>query len=130
MTDQIGFRLSSGTNGVTDSRVRGLTINVDGEDILDRDFGANVGDGEAYLNGGNQLDAPFDSAALTNSSVRIGVRDDDAWAPGDIFVFGHSLAGVRVGRGGAAGLETGLTSSSLTRRRDRSPCRCGGSIRA
>lgn len=29
VTDQIGFRLSSGTNGVSDSRVRGLTINVE-----------------------------------------------------------------------------------------------------
>jgi hypothetical protein len=28
VTSQIGFRLSSGTNGVTDSRVRGLTINL------------------------------------------------------------------------------------------------------
>src|SRR6266487_1982799 len=69
-----------------------LTINVDGEDILDRDFGDNVGDGEAYLNGGDQLDAPFDSAVLTNSSVRIGVRGDDAWGVGDVLLFGHSLA--------------------------------------
>ena len=61
-----------------------LTINVDGEDVLDRDFGSNVGDGEAYLNGGNEVESPFDSATLTNSSVRIGVRDDDAWAPGDV----------------------------------------------
>lgn len=29
VTEQIGFRLSSGTNGVTKSRVRGLTINVE-----------------------------------------------------------------------------------------------------
>jgi hypothetical protein len=68
-----------------------LTINVDGEDVLDSDFGSNVGDGEGYLNGGAQIETPFDSAALTNSSVRIGVRDDDAWAPGDVLVFGHSL---------------------------------------
>ena len=29
VTDAVGFRLSSGTHGVTDSRVRGLTINVE-----------------------------------------------------------------------------------------------------
>ena len=29
VTDALGFRLSSGTHGVTDSRVRGLTINVE-----------------------------------------------------------------------------------------------------
>ena len=67
-----------------------LTINVDGEDVLDSDFGSNVGDGEAYLDGGAQLATPFDSAALTNSSVRIGIRGDDAWGPGDVLVFGCS----------------------------------------
>src|SRR5438067_10164885 len=65
-------------NAGSDSTIN-LTINVDGEDIVDRDFGDNVGDGEAYLNGWDQLDPPFDSAVLTNSSVRIGVRGDDAW---------------------------------------------------
>ena len=55
-----------------------LTINVDGEDVLDHDHGSNVGDGEAYINGGSQLGTPFDSAALTNSSVRIG-RPETSW---------------------------------------------------
>ena len=84
-----------------------LTINVDGEDILDDDYGSNVGDGEAYLNGGSQLETPFDSAALTNSSVRIGLRDDDAWAPGDILVFGQSLAESNVAV--PLAMESGLT---------------------
>src|SRR5262245_66639955 len=74
-----------------------LTINANGDDILDRDFGFNVGDGEAYLNGGSQLEAPFDSAGLTNSSVRVGLRGDDAWAPESVLVFGHSLAEVTSG---------------------------------
>lgn len=86
-----------------------LTINVDGEDVLDRNFGSNVGDGEAYLNGGDQLPAPFDSAALTNSSVRIGVRDDDAWAPGDVLLFGHSAAQFSSGVAVPLAMETGLT---------------------
>lgn len=75
----------------TDDSVN-VTINVDGEDIVDRSFGSDSGDGEAYLNTTPQLDPPFDSATLTDSSVRIGARGDDAWGPGDIFVFGHSLA--------------------------------------
>jgi hypothetical protein len=92
----------------SDSTVN-LTINVDGEDVLDRNFGHNVGDGEAYLNGGNQLEAPFDSASLTNSSVRIGVRGDDAWSPGDVLVFGHSLAEFQSGVAVPLAMETGLT---------------------
>ena len=91
-----------------------LTINVDGDDVLDRDFGSNVGDGEAYLNGGVQLDTPFDSAAITNSSVRIGVRDDDAWAPGDVLVFGHSMAEFNSGVAVPLAMETGLTDSLST----------------
>jgi hypothetical protein len=62
----------------TDDSVN-VTINVDGEDVLDRSFGSNSGDSEAYLNAVSQLDPPFDSATLTDSSVRIGVRGSDAW---------------------------------------------------
>ena len=86
-----------------------VTINVDGEDVLDSDFGSNVGDGEAYLNGVAQLDTPFDTTALTNSSVRIGIRGDDAWSPGDLFVFGHSLAEFGSGVAVPLAVETGLT---------------------
>ena len=95
-------------NAGSDSTIN-LTINVDGEDILDRDFGSNVGDGEAYLSGGDQLDAPFDSAVLTNSSVRIGVRGDDAWGPGDVLLFGHSLAEFGSGVAVPLVVESGLT---------------------
>ena len=85
-----------------------LTINVDGEDVVDRDFGSDVGDGEANMNFGAQLDTPFDSATLTNSSVRIGVRDDDAWAPGDVLVFGQSTAEFQSGVAVPLAMGTGL----------------------
>jgi len=87
-----------------------LTVNVDGEDVLDKNFGSNVGDGEAYLNGGSQLDTPFDAAGLTNSSVRVGVRGHDAWAPGDVLVFGHSLAEFQSGVAVPLAMESGLTA--------------------
>jgi hypothetical protein len=91
-----------------------LTINVDGEDVLDHDYGSNVGDGEAYLNGGSQLDTPFDSATLTNSSVRLGLRDDDAWGPGDVLLFGHSSAEFNSGVAVPLVMESGLTASLST----------------
>jgi hypothetical protein len=100
-------------NAGSDSRIN-LTINADGDDVLDRDFGSNVGDAEAYLNGGDQLAAPFESATLTNSSVRIGVRGDDAWAPGDVLVFGHSLPEFQSGVAVPLVMETGLTDSLST----------------
>ncbi len=43
-----------------------LTINTNGDDILDTDFEFNVGDGEADVQPGPQLEAPFDSTGLTN----------------------------------------------------------------
>jgi len=91
-----------------------LTVTIDGEDVVDRDYGSNVGDGEAYLNGGSKLDAPFESAALTHSAVRIGVRDDDAWAPADVLVFGHSQAGFMSGVAVPLAMETGLTGALST----------------
>ena len=96
-------------NAGSDSTIN-LTINVDGEDVLDNDYGSNVGDGEAYVNGGSQLGTPFDSATLTNSSVRLGLRDDDAWSPGDVLVFGHSQAEFQSGVAVALAMESGLTA--------------------
>jgi hypothetical protein len=95
----------------TDDSVN-LTINVGGEDVLDRSFGSNSGDSEAYLNTLPQLDPPFDSATLTDSSVRIGVRGDDAWGPSDIMVFGHSLSATDVAV--PLAFETQLTESLST----------------
>ena len=60
-------------NAGSDSTIN-LTINVDGEDVLDNDYGSNVGDGEAYVNGGSQVDTPFDSATLTNLRSVISAR--------------------------------------------------------
>lgn len=87
-----------------------LTIDIDGEDVHDHDYGSNVGDGEAYLNGGSQIGTSFESTALTDSSIRIGVRDDAAWAPGDIFVFGHSLDEFSAGVAVPLAMETDLTA--------------------
>lgn len=91
-----------------------LTINVDGEDILEHSFGSNSGDSEAYLNIAPQLDPPFDSAMLTDSSVRIGVRGDDAWGPSDIMVFGQTLATAEAAV--PLAFETGLTDFISTDR--------------
>jgi hypothetical protein len=98
-------------NAGSDSTVN-LTINVDGEDVHDGDdtHRHNVGDGEAWLDGGRRLDTPFDSSLLTNSSVRVGGRGDDAWGPGDVLVFGHSLAEFQSGVAVPLAMESGLTA--------------------
>jgi hypothetical protein len=77
-----------------------LTINIDGEDVLDRDcyFGINgIGDGQAGLDSGHFknfskliLSTPIDSNALTNSSIRLGIREDDAWGPEDALLLGRT----------------------------------------
>jgi hypothetical protein len=46
--------------------------------------------------------------------VRIGLRDDDAWAPEDVLLFGHSLAEFNSGVAVPLVMETGLTGSLST----------------
>ena len=95
-----------------------VTINLDGTDVLDTDFPFLTTDGplasgfgpddENWLGraqgalsgsmlggvlGGMKLDSPLDSDSLTNSSVRVGFRSDDAWGPSDLLLFGTINAG-------------------------------------
>jgi hypothetical protein len=83
----------------TSSRLN-LTVNVDGEDIVDGDMGGDVwpvnfphlGSGEAGI-GGLTLSTPFNSNDLTNSSIRLGIRGDNAWGPQHVLLFGVNFAG-------------------------------------
>jgi hypothetical protein len=85
-----------------------LTVNVDGEDILDKDYGPDVDDGEAELLGFGALPTPFDSNGLTNSSIRLGIRDDNAWGPQHLLLFGQAQADFEPGRTLALAMETDL----------------------
>jgi hypothetical protein len=104
--------LNRNADGTGSDSAVNLTINIDGEDVFDQDDGPNAGDwdGEAYMVGGIRLDTPFDSALLTNSSVRVGVRGRDAWGPGDVLVFGHSEADLQSGVVVPLAMESGLTA--------------------
>lgn len=66
-----------------------VTINVDGIDVVVADFVADHPDAQGYLRRAEAV-VSFDSDTLTNSSVRIGNRGDDAWAPQHILLFGHT----------------------------------------
>jgi hypothetical protein len=86
-----------------------VTVNVDGEDVLDRDFDFDLDDGEAYIRITSTLPTPFDSSGLTNSSIRVGIRDDDAWAPQHILLFGPAQPDFQPGRTIALAMETDLS---------------------
>jgi len=97
-------------NAGTDAGSLDLTINVDGIDIADINFGFMsaagwfsdigpdsdwLGEGQAAISGGTYKDPgepvdPFDSNQLTNSSIRVGIRSDDMWKPENILLLGHS----------------------------------------
>jgi len=99
----------------SDAGALNLVVNVDGDDVVNEDlpfvnpdgilaggFGMDdaserwLGDGQGALTGkiqgetllGFPIANPFDSDLLTNSSVRVGIRSDDAWSSRDIFLFG------------------------------------------
>lgn len=85
-----------------------LTVNIDGDDVHDHNYHNGAGDGEASLDGGG-VDAPFDTTALNDSSIRIGVRDDDAWAPSDVLVFGQSHGDFNAGVAIPLAMESDIT---------------------
>src|SRR5437868_1866602 len=93
-----------------------LTVNIDGDDVYLHDFllGWNLigqgvpglHEGQAGLEEGKPPPAPFDSDKLTNSSVRLGLRGDDAWAPKHVMVIGRAQPDFMPGRFLALAMET------------------------
>ncbi|HEY8469784.1 MAG TPA: hypothetical protein VIL18_09080 [Longimicrobiales bacterium] len=88
----------------TDANRLNLTINVDGEDIVDMDLSFLRGQG--FLSGGHGPDSdwlgegqgalavedlpiPIETSLLTNSSIRLGIRTDDAWGPQHVLLLGR-----------------------------------------
>ena len=44
--------------------------------------------GGRFADPGDALGTPIESSLLTNSSVRVGIRTDDAWKPKDVLLLG------------------------------------------
>jgi hypothetical protein len=101
-----------------------LTVNLDGRDVLDQDFtlgliygGPSVGfipglgKGQAGLEESSEhpLSTPFDPSVLTNSSIRLGIRGEDAWGPQHVLLFGHIQPAFTPGQFIALAMETDLT---------------------
>ena len=82
----------------TDTQRLNLIVNIDGEDVVDTHFYfSDLERGRAELSGGphglpsEPLTSPVKSTLLTNSSIRLGIRTDDAWAPPrDVLVLGST----------------------------------------
>jgi hypothetical protein len=66
-----------------------LTINIDGIDVAVAEFIADRPAAQGYLRRAEAV-VSFNSEALTNSSVRLGMRGDDAWAPRHVLLFGQT----------------------------------------
>jgi hypothetical protein len=78
-----------------------LNININGSDVVNHDlwfeagpFG-NVGGQKERANAGIGIPIggiqPFESNRMTNSSVQVGIRGDDAWAPRHLFLIGREV---------------------------------------
>jgi hypothetical protein len=96
-----------------------LIVNIDGTDVFDQDFTLGwrapgsgqpgLEDGQAGLEQSQPLTTPFESAALTNSSVRLGIRGENAWAPQHVLLIGRTRPAFEPGRTIALAMETDLT---------------------
>jgi hypothetical protein len=94
-----------------------LTVNIDGADVFGHDFllgwnlpgqgATGLGKGQAGLEEGKPP-APFDSTKLSNSSVRLGLRGEDAWGPKHVLVVGRSQPDFTPGRFLALAMETDI----------------------
>ena len=99
--------LNRNVNDAGSSSTLNLTVNVGGEDVVNSDLSRYVTRGKGEASGGSPtLPTPFDSNGLTNSSIRLGIRGDDAWGPQHILLFGLNFAG---GPTVALAMETDLT---------------------
>lgn len=94
-----------------------LTVNLDGTDVFNTTYVDSVQRdqerGQANLYSRNTTQ--FNSDSITNSSIRIGIRGDDAWRPQHLVVFGEQLTGRRRGVV-PMGIETDLQSQLSTDR--------------
>jgi hypothetical protein len=98
-----------------------LTISIDGVDSFDQDFSigwhataqgevqGGLRQGQAGLQEAGPLSAPFAVNALTNSSVRLGIRGDNAWGPEHVLLIGRTQPALEPGRIIALAMETDLT---------------------
>lgn len=85
-----------------------LVVNIDGEDVLDTDYTTDQSDSDAMLFDPKVLDPPLDLTAATHSSIRLGVRGDDAWGPQHVLLFAETPPGFTPGRTMALAMETDL----------------------
>jgi hypothetical protein len=89
------LRLAALTRDINDSGSSdrlNLTVNVAGIDVAVVDFVADHPESQGYLRRAEAV-VELESTALTDSSVRIGTRGDDSWAPQHIFLFGQTSRG-------------------------------------
>ncbi len=96
------------TSGVRDAETKdklNVSINIDGNDVVSRNTLQWAILRDNMIQRGNASITPvpstitepisFDSALLTNSSVRVGITGDDMWVPKDILLIGPEAANGR-----------------------------------
>jgi hypothetical protein len=103
-----------------------LTVTIDGVDFFNLDFPFGGGEGEGIGRGATGYQEndflgqigpipwlvanPFESSDLTHSSIRLGLRGDNAWAPQHVLLIGRVPPQWSPGRSIPLAIETDLTN--------------------
>jgi hypothetical protein len=85
-----------------------LTVNLQNGDIFDEDF-TGLAKRSAGIEESPPLTTPFEANALTHSSIRLGIRGDDAWGPQHVLLIGRTESAFTPGRTIALAMETDLS---------------------
>jgi hypothetical protein len=80
--------LTSNTSDAGSEDVLNVTINIDGKDVVDENFFQGRARGQGSLDEAEHT-VDFDSAALANTSIRLGTRGGNKWRPQHIMLLGH-----------------------------------------
>ena len=82
--------LTRSTSNAGSGDVLNVTIDIDGNDVVDENFWQERETGQGSFDEAEHTINNLETTHLTNSSIRLGTRGDDAWRPQHVVLLGRN----------------------------------------
>lgn len=82
--------LTRSTSNAGSGDVLNVTIDIDGNDVVDENFWQERETGQGSFDEAEHTINNLETTHLTNSSIRLGTRGDDAWRPQHVMLLGRN----------------------------------------